>query len=477
MAKIISISSDIIDVQFPKNKLPQIGTVLKTKTGSILICEFVINDREMRTIIIVQKENLSIGEEVISTNETIKAPVGKNALGRLFNVLGETIDGKKSSKKIKKVNTYVYKETKNEFIKKENLLRTGIKVIDFFIPILEGDKIGMFGGAGVGKTIIIKELITNIAKHAEERKFHSIFAGIGERSREGEELYRELTKSKLIDSSILYFAQMNETPGARMKIIYSAITSAEYFRDTLGENTLMFIDNIYRFTQAGAELSSSLGKIPSQSGYQPTLMTEISNIQERLSNSKDGTITTFQTVFVPADDITDPATVSVFSHLDGSLVLDRSIASAGRYPAISPLDSSSSNLKEEIIGKRHFDAVIKAKNYLQRFDELEDILAIIGIEGISEEDRTIVSRSRKLLNFFTQDFFTSSELTQREGKWSSIEDTLDGVERIISGEFDSIDSEKFLYIGSVNEIEIEKEEEILEKPKIKKRNFFNFLNK
>ncbi|MCK5807114.1 MAG: F0F1 ATP synthase subunit beta, partial [Mycoplasmataceae bacterium] len=331
--KIIRLVSDIIFVKFPKGKVPAIGTILITKTGSVLSTSVALDDQVVKAIIIKKDSKLSIDEVVTSTGKPLQAPVGKEALGRIFNVLGDPIDGKPKAKNIKYENVSIKKSIKKGFTQKEKRLNTGIKAIDFFVPILEGDKIGLFGGAGVGKTLVIKELINNIAKNAKNKKYNSIFTGIGERSREGEELYRELKESKLIDSIMLYFAQMNETPGARMNIIYSAITSAEYFRDVLKQDTLMFIDNIYRFTQAGSELSSSLGNIPSQSGYQPTLMTEISNVQERLSNSQTGSITSFETVFVPADDITDPATVNIFSHLDGSLVLDRAIAAAGRYPA------------------------------------------------------------------------------------------------------------------------------------------------
>ena len=458
MAKIISISSDVVDVRFTKSTLPPIGTILKGKSGVILSTEVAISDTVVRTVIMKNGENIFVGETVTSTKKPIQAPVGKSALGRIFNVLGEPIDGKPANSKQKTESVKVFKPVAKGFSKKENQLITGIKAIDFFIPIMEGDKIGMFGGAGVGKTLVIKELINNVTKVKRERKFNSIFTGIGERSREGEELYRELVEAKLIDSTMLYFAQMNESPGSRMKVIYSAITSAEYFRDTMKEDTLMFIDNIYRFTQAGSELSSSLGNIPSQSGYQPTLMTEISNVQERLSNSQTGSITSFETVFVPADDITDPATVNIFSHLDGSLVLDRSIAAAGRYPAISPLQSSSNNLRDELIGERHVKAVIEAKRYLQRFEELEDLLAILGVEGISEEDRIIVERARKLSNFFTQNFFTAEEFTLRKGELVSVEDTIDGVERIIEGEFDDLEPSDFLYIGSVESLVKEKEE-------------------
>lgn len=468
MSKIISISSDVIDVEFAKGSLPAIGTILKTKTGTVLSCEVSISDTIIRTVIIKSGESISVGEQVTSTKKPIQAPVGKQALGRIFNVLGEPIDGKSKNAKQKTEDAKVYKRVSKGFFKKEIHLETGIKAIDFFIPIMEGDKIGMFGGAGVGKTLVIKELINNVTKIKRDRKFNSIFTGIGERSREGEELYRELTEADLIKTTLLYFAQMNESPGARMKVIYSAITSAEYFRDIMKEDTLMFIDNIYRFTQAGAELSSSLGNIPSQSGYQPTLMTEISNVHERLSNSETGSITSFEAVFVPADDITDPATINIFSHLDGSLVLDREIAAAGRYPAISPLQSSSNNLSEELVGTEHIKAVIEVKKHLQRFEELEDLLAILGVEGISEEDRIIVDRSRKLSNFFTQNFFNAEEFTLRKGDFVSVKDTIDGVKRIMAGEFDEVDPSEFLYISSIKDIKI-KEEKPKSEEKLSKR--------
>ena len=459
--KISYISTDVIYVVFPTKGLPQIGTVLKTTSGSILTVEAIKSEKEIIAVIIVKSGSLKINEVVKSTKKTIQAPVGKEGLGRIFNVLGQPIDNKPLSKKQKFEDATVYKTGNKDFVTSNKPLETGIKVIDFFIPVMEGNKIGMFGGAGVGKTLVIKEIIGNTAKH-NKKKISSIFAGIGERSREGEELYRELTEDKLIDQVMLYFAQMNESPGARMKLIYSAITSAEYFRDVMKQDTLMFIDNIYRFTQAGSELSSSLGNIPSQSGYQPTLMTEIANVEERLSNSSTGSITSFQTVFVPADDITDPATVNIFSHLDGSLVLDRAIAAAGRYPAISPLQSSSNNLLVDIVGKRHVEAVMNVKRYLQRFEELEDLIAILGIDGISDKDKVVVERARKLSNYFTQDFHTAEIFTQRKGAFVKLEDTIDSVERILNGEFDEVDPTSFLYIKTVDDIKLDSKEEVEE---------------
>ena len=456
--KISYISTDVIYVVFPTGGLPQIGTILKTTSGSVLSVEAIKSEKEIIAVIINRTGPLKINETVKSTGKPIQAPVGKEGLGRIFNVLGQPIDNKKLSSKQKFVDAPVYKTSNKDFVVTNKLLETGIKVIDFFIPVMEGNKIGMFGGAGVGKTLVIKEIISNITTK-NTKKLSSIFVGIGERSREGEELYRELTEDKLIDQVMLYFAQMNETPGARMKLIYSAIASAEYFRDVMKQDTLMFIDNIYRFTQAGSELSSSLGNIPSQSGYQPTLMTEIANVEERLSNSSTGSITSFQTVFVPADDITDPATVNIFSHLDGSLVLDRAIAAAGRYPAISPLQSSSNNLLTNIVGKKHVEAVMNVKKYLQRFEELEDLIAILGIDGISDKDKVIVERARKVSNYFTQDFHTAEIFTQRKGAFVKLEDTIDSVERILGGEFDDVDPTNFLYIKTVDDIKRKEKEE------------------
>ena len=466
--KISYISSDVIYVKFGANKLPQIGTILKTKTGTTLSVEAVKSSSEVVTVIIQKILALTIDETVTSTKKPIQAPVGQLALGRIFNTLGQPIDNKKLATGQKFVDATVYKRANRGFIPKKKPLETGIKALDFFIPVIEGDKIGMFGGAGVGKTLVVKEIINNVTKSRKTKKFSSIFVGIGERSREGEELYRELESSKLLKDVMLYFAQMNETPGSRMKLIYSAIASAEYFRDVMKRDTLMFIDNIYRFTQAGAELSSSLGNIPSQSGYQPTLMTEIANVQERLSNSKDGSITSFQTVFVPADDITDPATVNIFSHLDGSMVLDRAIAASGKYPAISPLQSSSNNLTVNLVGKKHVNAVLDVKKHLQRFEELEDLLAILGAEGVSEEDRLTIDRARKLINFFTQDFHTAEVFSQRKGVFVPLNKTIDGVIRIMDGEFDKVDPTKFLYIKTVDDIVIEEEKEEVEETLTKK---------
>ncbi len=450
--KVISLTNDVIDVEFSKGKTPQIGTILKTENDAILSVESILDASTVRTVVISQNANVALSEKVHSTNKPLQAPVGAEVLGRIFNVFGQPIDGKELSVNQKFQDVEIVKrDARKEFILKSKRVATGIKVIDFFLPILEGDKMGMFGGAGVGKTLVIKEIINNLT--TRKQNANSIFVGIGERSREGEELYRELYESNLIDKVALVFAQMNDTPGARMKVIYSALTMAEYFRDVMKQNTYMFIDNIYRYIQAGSEISSSLGRINAQSGYQPTLATEVSIVQERIANSVNGTITAFETVFVPADDITDPAVVAIFSHLDGTLVLDRKIAAEGKYPAISPLKSTSNNLTEEVVGKRHLRAVASAKRYLQRFDELVDLIAVLGQDSLSQDDKNIVHRARMLSNFFTQNFFVAEQFTQKPGSFVSIDDVIDGVEKIVKGYFDSLNPTDFLYISSVEDVQ------------------------
>ena len=457
IGKIIGISTDVIQIKFPKISVPNIGSILKSETGSILSVELINNLGIIVAIILKQEKELEIGESVSLYQNQLMAPVGKNSLGRIYNVLGEVTDQKPEPKNLIRKPVLIFNRINKGFNVKQELLETGIKVIDFFVPILKGNKIGFFGGAGIGKTVLVRELIHNVSRSKNVEAI-SILTGIGERSREGEELYTELKKSNFLSRVMIYFAQMNETPGARMKVIYPAITSAEYFRDEMKKDVFMFIDNIYRFSQAGSELSSSLGKIPSQSGYQPTLMTEISNVQERLSNSEKGTITSFQTIFVPADDITDPAAVSVFSHLDASLVLDRKTASAGRYPAIDPLSSNSNNINSKFLSQDHIKALSETKRCLQRYEELEDLLAILGKEGISSEDLLIVERARKLQNFFTQNFFTTEKLLQTKGVFFALSDTIDSVLKILNGEFDKLSVQDFLYIRSTNDLSKKLEE-------------------
>lgn len=450
--KVIALNSDVIDIQFPKSSLPQMGIILRTESGAVLSTEIILDEQTVRAIVLSQNANISLNENVESTDKPLQVPVGEKILGRIFNVFGEPLDNKPHDPEQVFENVEVVKSSQNtNFILKDKRISTGIKVIDFFIPILEGDKIGMFGGAGVGKTLVIKEIINNLTKRVNGS--YSLFVGIGERSREGEELYRELLESNLLDKVSLIFAQMNGTPGARMKVIYSALTMAEYFRDHDKKGTYMFIDNVYRYVQAGSEISSSLGRIPAQSGYQPTLASDISIVQERISNTKNGSITAFETVFVPADDITDPAVVAIFAHLDSSLVLDRKYAAEGKYPAISPLASSSNNLSEEVVGRRHLSAVLEAKKHLQRYDELADLLMVLGQDGISGEDQKIVKRARMIQNFFTQNFFVAENYTQRAGEFVPLEKVIEGVEKIVAGDFDEIDPTDFFYIGDVSVIE------------------------
>lgn len=458
--KIIRTTADVYDIKFDLGFTPQMGILVWTPASkNYLMIERALGNGEFRAVVLQKGGGIIIGEEVLTDNKFLQAPVGVEALGRVYNVLGEPLDGLPLKQNTKFQDVYVYQRKNKRFMKKQQVLTTGIKAIDFFLPTFKGDKIGIFGGAGVGKTLVIKEIINNtiMKNDSHDRNVRTIIAGIGERSREGEELYTEIKEAGLLEKVMLYFAQMNETPGARMKLIYSAITSAEYFRDVAKEDTVMFIDNIYRFVQAGSELSASLGNIPSESGYQPTLMTEISNVQERLSNTADGTITTFQTVFVPADDITDPSTVGTFAHLDSSFVLDREIASAGRYPAIDILQSNSTNLSSEKITERHLRAVKEAKRHIQKFKELEYIIAILGKDGLSTEDLKIVERARLLLSFFTQNLFMAEEYTQRKGDFVLLEDTIDSVESILNGELDAFDPSELLYISSVKLFLLDKE--------------------
>lgn len=450
--KIISVTSDIIEILWNDEEVPAIGTLLKVNNSDIILStEIIHKNRYIKAIrITTGSKPIIIGEEVTSTNKPLQAPVGRGALGRVYNVLGQTIDNLEINNQIKYKDVEIkFDSAKKDFTSKSDFLWTGIKIIDFFCPTRKGDKIGIFGGAGVGKTVVIKEIINNTTfKNKSDQNINPIMVGIGERSREGEELYREIKEANLLNSVMLFFAQMNETPGARMKIIYSAITSAEYFRDELKEDTIMFIDNIYRYIQAGSELSSSLGNMPSEAGYQPTLFTDISNVQERLINSDHASITSFQTVFVPADDITDPSIVNIFSYLDSSLVLNREIASEGRFPAVDVLKTSSQNTQKGIVSTQHLKALIKSKKIIQRLSDLEYIIAILGRDGLSKEDLQTVIRAKLLLNFFTQDMFVAESFTQKPGVWVKLEDTLESIEIILSGQLDEIDPHELLYVGS-----------------------------
>lgn len=459
--KVIFISNALIKVHFTST-LPKIGTLLVNEHGTIIIVEeFDGNNIAICLIISFSHTNKIIKLNSIFTKHSdgIMAPVGKTVLGRMFNALGEPIDGLGT----KNLEYKLVQNTSNfnkSFEEKNSPLKTGIKVIDFFVPIFKGDKIGMFGGAGVGKTLVIKELINNIKSKIHKKNTNTIFIGIGERSREGEELYRELEESNLLKRVALFFAQMNESAGAREKIVFTALTTAEYFRDVLKENAIIFIDNIFRYAQAGAEISSILDKVPSEAGYQPSLFTDISMIQERIYNTKVASITSFQAVFVPADDITDPSTIFTFNHLDAKLVLDRKVAAEGRYPAINILESNSSNVNIDKLGDRHYKVLLKSRAHIQKYENMKDIIAILGQEGLSSKDKKIISRSRKIINYMTQNFFVAEPISGLSGDYAILEDVITIVENIVDGKYDHLDESRFLYLNDISKLDNIQEENI-----------------
>ena len=448
MDKIINIQSDLVKIRFEKNT-PEIGVIIKTAKGSCFIIEKIIDLKTVAAVVISLEENIKIGDLVINTEKGIQGPIGDNIYGKVFNTLGEDISGTKDKDSVELQSRQ--KGDKKTFNMNTTILETGIKVIDFITPIFKGNKLGIFGGAGVGKTVVIKEIIFNTSK-SNANSGKSIFVGIGERSREGEELYSELDASNLLKDTILFFAGMNEFAGARFNIINAALITAEYLRDQKEKDVVMFIDNIFRFVQAGSEMSSSLGRRPSAVGYQSTLLSEVSGVQERISTTKKGAITSFQSVFVSADDITDPAAVAIFTHLDGSIVLDRNVAAENLYPAISILDSSSSNTTEDKIGERHLSALTEVKYVIKRSSDLEDIISALGIEELSKKDQEIVKLAQQLKYYFTQNFFVAEPFTQQSGAYIPLKQTLDEIERILNKEFINIEPAKFMYLNSISDI-------------------------
>ncbi len=452
IGKIIQIRGPIVDVRFDIDSVPLINNKLeiqiKDKTVNLEVAQD-LGEGVVRCIAINTTESLKRGLDVLDTKNTITVPVGEKVLGRMFNITGDIID---NEEKIefnefrsihKKAPEYKDQSSKSE------VFETGIKVIDLFAPFLKGGKIGVFGGAGVGKTVIIQELIRNIAS---EYGGFSIFAGVGERTREGEELWNEMHEVGVIDKTALIFGQMNEPPGARLRVALSALTMAEYFRDEQKKDVLLFIDNIFRFSQAGSEVSALLGRVPSAVGYQPTLATEMGELQERITSTKDGSITSVQAVYVPADDISDPAPATTFSHLDGTLNLERSIAEQGIYPAVDPLSSTSRILDPEVVGERHYNVARKTQFLLQRYKDLQDIIAILGIDELSDEDKLSVQRARKIQKFASQPFFVAEPFTGKEGKYVKLEDTINGFESITEGKCDDIDENEFYMLGSLSDI-------------------------
>ena len=459
--QIVRVIGPVVDVRFPEGELPDIFNALEvinpqTNQKLVLEVEQLLGDNIVRTVAMDSTDGLMRGLEVIDTGEPIKAPVGRSVLGRMLNVIGEPIDEKgeieaedwwpihRPAPKITEQSTEI------------EILETGIKVIDLLAPFPKGGKIGFFGGAGVGKTVLVMELIRNIA--IEHHGF-SMFAGVGERTREGNELWLEMQEAGVLNNTVLVFGQMNEPPGARFRVALTALTIAEYFRDVEGRDVLLFIDNIFRFVQAGSEVSALLGRMPSAVGYQPTLSTDMGELQERITSTKRGSITSVQAIYVPADDITDPAPATTFSHLDATVVLSRRIAELGLYPAVDPLDSSSKMLDPAIVGWEHYQVARGVQEVLQRYKDLQDIIAILGMEELSEEDKLIVQRARKIQRFLSQPFFVAERFTGRPGKYVPIKETIKGFKEILEGKHDDIPEQAFYMVGTIEEA-VEKAEKI-----------------
>ncbi len=448
--KVVQIIGPVIDIKFDSDSLPNIHNSIEIQMEDRVVVAEVeqhIGDDIIRAIAMESTEGLRRGLEAVDTGNPITVPVGDVVLGRLFNVLGKPMDEMGEVK----VDTYmpIHREapTFAEQSVEPEVFETGIKVIDLIAPYQKGGKIGLFGGAGVGKTVLIQELINNIAK---EYGGLSVFTGVGERTREGNDLYNEMKESGVISKTALVFGQMNEPPGARMRVALTGLTMAEYFRDR-GQDVLLFIDNIFRFTQAGAEVSALLGRIPSAVGYQPTLATEMGALQERITSTKQGSITSVQAVYVPADDLTDPAPATTFTHLDATTVLSRGIVELGIYPAVDPLDSASTMLDPRIVGKEHYDVAIRIKHILERYKELQDIIAILGLDELSEEDKIVVLRARKVQRFLSQPFTVAEQFTGMKGKFVPVAETVRGFKEILEGKHDKLPEAAFLYVGSIEE--------------------------
>ena len=449
--KIIQVIGAVVDVQFD-GALPEILTALEVdNSGNKLVLEVAqhLGENSVRTIAMDSTEGLKRGDAVQNTGAPISVPVGPETLGRIINVIGQPIDQKGEVKTKEKWPIHREAPKFTDQSTETEILETGIKVIDLMEPYTKGGKTGLFGGAGVGKTVLIQELIRNIAT---EHGGYSIFAGVGERTREGNDLYGEMIESGVIDKTAMVFGQMNEPPGARLRVALSALTMAEYFRDEQGKDVLLFVDNIFRFTQAGSEVSALLGRMPSAAGYQPTLGTEMGELQERITSTKKGSVTSVQAVYVPADDLTDPAPANTFAHLDATTVLDRKISELGIYPAIDPLQSSSRILDPRVIGDRHYNVARNVQQILQKYKDLQDIINILGMDELSDDDKLVVGRARKLQKFMSQPFFVAEQFTGVEGKYVSLEDTISSFEAIVSGEMDEYSENSFAYVGSINEV-------------------------
>ena len=451
--KITQVISAVLDIKFPEGQLPEINEAIDIPLGddNTLVVEVAqhLGDDIVRCVALGPTDGLKRGMEAIATGSPIQVPVGEATLGRMFNVLGKPIDNQDAPNTEEKLPIHRPAPSFEEQATSTEILETGIKVVDLLCPYQKGGKIGLFGGAGVGKTVLIQELIRNIAT---EHGGYSVFTGVGERTREGNDLYHEMMESGVIDKTTMVFGQMNEPPGARMRVGLTGLTMAEYFRDKGGKDVLLFIDNIFRFTQAGSEVSALLGRMPSAVGYQPTLQTEMGALQERITSTRNGSITSVQAVYVPADDLTDPAPATTFAHLDATTVLSRSIVELGIYPAVDPLESTSRILDPRIVGKEHYETARGVQEILQRYKELQDIIAILGMDELSEEDKMVVSRARKVQRFLSQPFFVAGQFTGLEGKYVPIAETIRGFKEILEGKHDDIPESYFLNAGSIDDV-------------------------
>ena len=452
VGKVVQIIGAVVDVRFDKDSLPRLLNAIEIDNHGVKLTIEVaqhIGDDVVRCIAMSSTDGLVRGMDAIDTGHPITVPVGRQTLGRIFNLLGEPVDEKPAPDTTERWAIHRDAPSYEEQTGSNEVLETGIKVIDLICPYLKGGKIGLFGGAGVGKTVLIQELINNVAN---QHGGISVFTGVGERTREGNDLYNEMTESGVIDKTVLVYGQMNEPPGARMRVALSGLTMAEYFRDKENQDVLLFIDNIFRFTQAGSEVSALLGRMPSAVGYQPTLATEMGALQERITSTNKGSITSVQAVYVPADDLTDPAPATTFAHLDATTVLSRSISSLGIYPAVDPLESTSRILSPDVVGQEHYQVARQVQNILQRYTELQDIIAIMGMDELSDEDKLTVSRARKIQRFLSQPFSVAEQFTGMKGKYVPIKDTIRGFREIIEGKHDDLPESAFLFAGTIEDV-------------------------
>jgi len=451
IGKVVQVIGPVLDVRFQEGELPALLNAIEIHhDGKTMIAEVAqhIGDNVARCIAMSSTDGLVRGADAVDTEGPITVPVGTGCLGRIFNLLGEPVDNQPAPQAEERWPIHRPAPSYEEQVTETEMLETGIKVVDLICPFAKGGKIGLFGGAGVGKTVLIMELINNVAK---QHGGLSVFTGVGERTREGNDLYNEMLESGVINKTALVYGQMNEPPGARMRVGLSGLTMAEYFRDREGQDVLLFIDNIFRFTQAGSEVSALLGRMPSAVGYQPTLATEMGALQERITSTKKGSITSVQAVYVPADDLTDPAPATTFAHLDAKTVLARSIASLGIYPAVDPLDSTSRILSPDVVGQEHYDVARQVQQVLQRYKELQDIIAIMGMDELSEEDKITVARARKIQRFLSQPFSVAEQFTGYQGKYVPIKETIRGFKEILEGKHDDLPESAFLFVGTIEE--------------------------